>query len=320
VHERPRGFEDSQLTAALLRHWSISVVTLRYLPVGFGGYHWLAVGEAGERWFVTVTELASLYGGDLIPAMETAAELAAAGLDFVVAPARTAAGPAVATLGADWGVTVFPYITSTPGSWGDDLTSDGRLAVIEMLATLHAASPPAMAPVRRLQLAGRDMLAAALADLGRPWPSGPFGEPSRQLLAEHAARLTGALDRFDALTASVRAYGGPAVITHGEPHPGNLLHDGTRFLLLDWDTVGTAPRERDLWSLLTSSGAEAAAYAELTGQALSQDAVDLYRLRWPLEDLSLFVAELRAPHQRNADTETSFRGLAESLEDLRQKG
>jgi spectinomycin phosphotransferase len=71
---------------------------------------------------------------------------------------------------------------------------------------------------------------------------------------------------------------------------------------------------------LTEDGTESAAYTELTGRAVSQAAVDLYRLRWPLDDLCLIVAELRAPHERNADTETSFAGLRDSLDALRQIG
>ena len=38
------------------------------------------------------------------------------------------------------------------------------------------------------------------------------------------------------------------VVTHGEPHAGNVMRrsDG-RHLLVDWDTVAVAPPERDLW-------------------------------------------------------------------------
>jgi spectinomycin phosphotransferase len=320
VHERPAGVRDSELAALLREQWAVEVTGLEYLPEGFGGYHWLATDDAGRRWFVTATDLASMYGADLIPAMETAADLSASGLDFVVAPVRTADGPAVARTGAGYGVTLFRYLTGTPGRWGDALGPAGRLAVVRLLAALHLTARPAPVPVRDLRLTRRDQLAAALARLAEPWSGGPFAEPARRLLAAHAADLAGALSRFDDLVSRVAGDGRPLVVTHGEPHPGNLLHDNSMFLLVDWDTVGLAPPERDLWWVLTDGGAEATAYAGLTGRAVSEDAIDLYRLRWPLDDLCLILAELRAPHARDADTETSFDGLQASLEALRHNG
>lgn len=67
------------------------------------------------------------------------------------------------------------------------------------------------------------------------------------MLAEHASGLSRAFDRFDALVASVSTDGRPLVITHGEPHSGNLLRTGTRLLLLDWDTAGLAAQEAAGW-------------------------------------------------------------------------
>jgi hypothetical protein len=81
---------DSHGAAALARQWALTVRELSYLPVGFGGYHWLAVDQTGSRWFVTVSDLASLWLLDLPAAMQTALWLATeAGLEFVVAPVPT---------------------------------------------------------------------------------------------------------------------------------------------------------------------------------------------------------------------------------------
>ena len=44
---------DSDVAAALARQWALTVQDLSYLPVGFGGHHWLAAGQTGSRWFVT---------------------------------------------------------------------------------------------------------------------------------------------------------------------------------------------------------------------------------------------------------------------------
>jgi spectinomycin phosphotransferase len=327
VHERPAGIEDDELTAILAGQWQLEAAGLEYLPVGFGGYHWLAVDQAGSRWFVTVTERAgggSPGGnaplGDFEAAMETAASLATtAALDFVVPPLRTRAGHAVAWLGSGSAVTVFPYSDGAPGSFGDVLTSTERSLLTGMLAALHKSTTiidTAPVPVRGLGLAERDVLTNSLTELGDRWLGGPYAESARAALREHAEGLSRALARFDALAERVGSDGRSLVITHGEPHPGNIIRTGSRLALVDWDTVGLAPPERDLWWVLTESDQEAARYADLTGRHVSPDALALYRLRWTLDDVSLFLAEFRDLHAQTADTELSWSGFRNGLTTL----
>ena len=80
-------------------------------------------------------------------------------------------------------------------------------------------------------------------------------------------------------------------------------------MLIDWDTVGLAPPERDLWSLATETGDELRRYTELTGRPVDPAAIELYRVRWDLDDLSCFVRDLRAPHRRTPGTEHAWQAL-----------
>ena len=117
--------------------------------------------------------------------------------------------------------------------------------------------------------------------------------------------------RFDEL-ARAAADGGPAVITHGEPHPGNIMRSASRLLLIDWDTAGLALPERDLWLAAGDDVRAADRYAELTGRRVSGAAMDLYRLRWSLDyDIALFVGDFRGPHEQDEDTELAWAGLTE---------
>ena len=53
----------------------------------------------------------------------------------------------------------------------------------------------------------------------------------------------------------------------------------------------------------TESGDELRRYTELTGRPVDTAALELYRLRWALDDLSCFVRDLRAPHRHTPGTE-----------------
>ena len=321
MKEPPGHVDQRELARILHGHWGLAPGRLRHLPVGFGDHHWELTDATGGRWFVTVAELAGGWRGsspaagyaDLRAAMETVIALGRAGLEFAVAPVPTTGGQALAPLGGGNAVTVFPYIDEAASDFGDDMPVRDRLALIGTLARLHGATPVAgrTAPARNPSPASRPALEAALGELGRPWRGGPYSEPARRLLARHAARLGRALARFDELVRA--AAGGPAVITHGEPHPGNIIRRGDRLLLIDWDTVGLALPERDLWMVAGDDAGAAGRYAELTGRRVSGAAMNLYRLRWSLDDVGLFVRDFRGPHEQNEDTGLAWAGLTEEL-------
>jgi spectinomycin phosphotransferase len=311
VHELPPDLTGAELTVALARHWRLTTDEPQYLPAGFGGWHWSVTDAGGGQWFVTASRVDDEAAfTDLAATMAAACALAAARLDFVVAPWPSASGQAACRIKPGWALTVFPFEAGMPGHFGDQTTAASRAEVTGMLAALHSQDfASGSVPVRPLQPASRDVLEQALQDCDRPWQGGPYSEAARTLVSEHAADLGRAIAAFDVLCSLVVTDARPLVLTHGEPHPGNLLRRDGRYLLIDWDTAGLAPPERDLWWIASDAGTEAARYAELTGREVSRAALELYRLRWDLDDAGLVIADLRAPHADDGDTRTAWGGL-----------
>jgi spectinomycin phosphotransferase len=184
-----------------------------------------------------------------------------------------------------------------------------------MLVRLHRATPAVAALGRpwRVAVSSRPGLEDALDNLNQPWTGGPFAEPARELVASRATVVRRLLATFDRLVAEVAAAGTDQVITHGEPHPANFIRTDGRLLLVDWDTVGLGPPERDLWMVTTDAGDELARYTELSGRRLNPTALRLYRLRWTVDDLSLAVAGFRSAHTETADTVRAWQFLTRTL-------
>lgn len=318
MNERPIGVTDAEVAAALRLHWGLAITRLEYLPVGYGGYHWAASIAGGQRFFATLSAVTDDDGfAELAATMTAAASLAdSSHLSFVIGPVRAASGQAAVRLQPDWAITVTPFVDGEPGQWGDELSADDLAELTSMLASLHSCDAPAGTPVRNPELPGRDVMEILLGERAGSWfDVGPYGEPARKLIAEHAAGLRRALGTFDDLLGRATA-SGATVLTHGEPHPGNLIRGNGSFLLVDWDTAGLALPERDLWWVLPDPDAEPDGYAAsadlytgLTGRAVDPAAVALYRMRWDLDDISLFLTEFRAPHHRTADTKKAWTGL-----------
>jgi spectinomycin phosphotransferase len=305
---------------ALADGWGIRAAALSYAPVGGGSYHWMARDEQGEQRFVTVDDLdakgwlgrtrSAVFAG-LRAAMDAAVTLRRdAALGFVVAPVPARDGQTVRSLGARYTVAVFPFLRGVPGRWGELPPAPERAELVEMLAALHRVDPAAVRlPRREIGLAWRGDLDTALRELDQPWDGGPFAGPARSLLAGAAPRIRQRLDTLDRW-AGDGAVAGETVITHGEPHPANVIREpGGEVMLIDWDTVGLARPERDLWMVASDTGDELRHYTELTGRLVDVAVLGLYRMRWALDDLSCFIREVRAAHRRTLGTEHAWRSL-----------
>jgi spectinomycin phosphotransferase len=303
VRAAPDGLDVSAVVAALRTGWGCEAAEVEYAPVGGGSYHWQVRDVRGGRVFVTVDDLdQKAWLGDtrdasfdgLTDAFDTAAELAVHGLSFVVAPLRTRDGAPLVRLDDRYSLALFPFVEGEPGTWGGYETDADRLAVVELVAAVHGV--PVAARVIGLELSGREQLEAALQDLDVPWTGGPLAEPTREAMRVAAPALVDLLAVADRLRAQAEAHGVRSVVTHGEPHSGNIVRTSDGPALVDWDTVALAPPERDLW-MLTGEGME-----EHYGQGVNAAALDYFRLSWDLKDLAEYLNLLRAPHTVNEDS------------------
>ncbi|MFZ0173512.1 MAG: phosphotransferase [Acidimicrobiales bacterium] len=321
----PVALDDTDLAEALAANWKSAVDEIRYLPKGAGSYHWIADISARPQLFITVDDLDtkpwigetrdSTFEG-LRDAYEAARVLHdEGGFAFVVAPLRCTNGSTVLRLADQYSMAVFPFVEGRAGAWGDPLADTDRDALLGELATLH--KPTAVTDVRiahrRLHLPERPDLAAALDELDRPWMGGSLSEPARHVLAAHAEKVTSWLEQLDLLGRQLGEAEETAVLTHGEPHPGNLIHTADGLRLIDWDTVALARRERDLWMLHDGSPQCLMAYERLTGTTINETAISFYRLAWTLSDIASFANMFRSPHQETQWTRTKWKGFQQLL-------
>ncbi|MFH9686524.1 phosphotransferase family protein [Streptomyces sp. NPDC017413] len=330
MKDRPTDIDETVLAAAL-GAWGIEPVVLTHAPVGFGDHHWVAADAEGRRTFVTVADLAHKphCGRDaaeawtgLSRAMDTAATLESS-LDgaALVAPLRTGGGETLLRLTGPYAVSVFPYVDAPTGHFGQVLESGARGMLVERLARLHAVRAPLTTPSHAPVLPGRAAIGAALADPQRfRADAGPYAQRCRALLTANSAALRSTLERYDSGTAQLMsdASTAPTVVTHGEPHPGNVLDPGGRTLLVDWDTVALAPPERDLW-LATDAPEDLSHYAELTGHRPDPELLAYYELRWSLDDMAAALDVFGTRHPDTADTRQAWEGLVDAVTALAEE-
>jgi spectinomycin phosphotransferase/16S rRNA (guanine(1405)-N(7))-methyltransferase len=325
VLNAPSDLPDGDLVEALADGWGLSAATVGYRPLGFGSHHWEVVDAAGTRWFVTVDDLEtrrSTHTESLDAAflrlqacLTVAYRLRESGRTFVVAPVRGVDGALLRWIGNRFAVAVFPFVVGESFSWGEFGPPQRRRALLDLVVGVHA-TPVELAQTAIADdfvIAHRDLL-EAIVDGADVAAVGPYTRPAVGLLTGHAPAVRRLLARYDALVAVART--APTVLTHGEPHPGNLMRTATGWVLIDWDTVRIAPPERDLWGLSVADPSLLEAYTVATGFVPDPARLELYRIRWEIMDLAACAHEFSRPHTGTANDEQSWRILSGLVDGL----
>jgi spectinomycin phosphotransferase/16S rRNA (guanine(1405)-N(7))-methyltransferase len=312
----PTDLSDGDLAEVIGHAWGVAVASLDYRPVGFGSHHWVTTDGQGLRHFVTVDQLSSesrirdevsALGLHLRRALEAATDLRAFGCSFVVAPIPTRAEDPFFQFGS-YAVALYPFIEGRSFSFEDSFGEADRDQVLAAVLALHRVPIAAIRPpeTERFVVPWLDKLDRSMHHGNEGGFNGPHAAVASQLLIDNEVEIKRLIARYRALVAKYLSDPAPLVITHGEIHPGNVMEASEGWVIVDWDTVLLAPRERDLWRLAQGSGSVLRAYGDATGTAPTEWLIDLFGIRWDLAEIASFAAQFQAPHE---DTEDSQKAL-----------
>lgn len=315
MRDEPADLAPDQVAAALSTYWGIEA-DLEYAPVGHGGYHWTARERSGGQWFVTADPRVGKAFDQVLAGYQTAARLRSQGLEFVHTPTPDRSGQLWRRIAPGWAISVARWLD---GRQPDYWTAE-RVQVAGLVGRLHAYSPapdgtPSWEPPDHAEPV-HDLLGT----LDKPWADGPYGESARRLLVRSTAGIEALLRHLEQLIDRLEATDEPWVITHGEPHAGDVLVDESGGMhLIDWDDICLAPRERDLRILLHGhhhaplawdNDDVVAAYQRTAGPFQPRDFVlELFRADWALAAVRSSQL-LQQPHHDTADTAARLRELA----------
>ncbi|MDJ0663783.1 MAG: aminoglycoside phosphotransferase family protein [Acidimicrobiia bacterium] len=296
---------ESDVARIVSERWVISCESLEYAPIGYGSYHWYANEDGRRRWLVTADRADRR---PIAAAYELTHRLGERFM-FVRSPVACSDGGVVVNLDG-WLISVWPWLDGRGGSFGDEQSADEVAAVAECLRSLHDYRELPADPrlIDDWDIPGRAMLEKVLGQEISSASAGPYAADVSDRVVANRPRLVGMLAQFDDLAVRVRD-AAELVITHGEPHVGNLVHTEDGVVMIDWDTVRWAPRERDLWWLPGEGWREAYGL----DQPVSEEAIEMYRLRWTLFDVADFVPALMLAPEPTPDLDLAMEWVRKLL-------
>lgn len=177
----------------------------------------------------------------LVPTLPVLRELRQLGIEQIIYPIPTLTGQL--SLAFDGGT--FILFNRVEGAWVFDFPFE---PYVRLLASIHGLSDQIKTPLPR-ETFELTFMNDLLAVCERLW-TGTFAHPQEHALAQWAsARRSDLLRDIGIAEAAVKQLQSADlafILTHGDA-PGNILYDGQQVVLVDWDTVLLAPRERDTW-------------------------------------------------------------------------
>ena len=248
-----------------------------------------------------------------------ATDLRSIGCGFVVAPiAVNNADPFIQF--ESYAVALYPFIEGRTFSFEESFGEVERGRILEALAVLHKV------PIDAIRTPAADGFVIPWLDQldgsmhGELESVGPHAAVASRLLIDNEAEIRRLNSRYRTLVDRYMRSPGPVVVTHGEIHPGNVMVSAAGLMVIDWDTLMLAPPERDLWRLAHGDASVLRAYADATGTTPNEWLLNLYGVRWDLGEIASFAAELRKPHEDNADTRKALETLRSVIGGLRVSG
>ena len=301
MFQPPSEVTDADVLDLVRSGWSPTVDRVEHLAVGFGAHHWRAEQDGVPLWFVTYDRFGDRHtASSLAGAYRGAIELAERGLEFVLAPVPARFGEVLLPV-ADGALSCTPWVIGDVVAFGSRLDAETAAQNIADLTRLHMARPPAQIPRWQPVIGPIDVQLERL--VAEPWPTGPYGESARAVIAQNLAGIQAWTDRYLELAAT--AVDRPWVPTHGETHPANQLRTAEGIRFVDWESLKLAPRERDLSTLVQ------AGYGDQV--RADRAMVELFDLEWRLSEIDAYAAWFAAPHTGTADDRVAYGGLAEEL-------
>jgi len=303
MREPPTDLTDDEVLSAVQSAWDPEISGVEHLAVGFGAHHWRADVGTSPRRFITYDRLGRRHTLEsLEQAYEGAMALAAAGLEFVVAPVHTRQGATLLPLGAGV-LSCTSWLDGEAVGGGAITEASTATANLTDLARLHSTRPPP--GLRRwAPIVGSDFAEDMADRLAHPWNTGPYGEPARLAASRslHAVQEWTTRYLICAEQATTRSW----VATHGETHTANQMHTVDEIRFVDWESLLLAPRERDLTSLIQ------AGYGEQAGA--DPVMVELFDLEWRLSEIDEYTQWFSRMHHGTRDDAVAFDGLLEELD------
>lgn len=289
--QRPSFVSDNQIVAQLHESYGLNVKTLQFIPVGEASWCYKAIEADEHTCFVKIVR----HKLDPLSVTIPALLYNEMGYHFVI-PAVPNRQDLLWTSLAQHNLVVYPYLK------GKTVMDNGFLferwqEVGSIFAVLHQTKLP---NALRQMLKSESFIPAweheAEKVVRYTATSGLVGSSYElaHFILSKEQEIQAILARTEALGRLLREQNSELVLCHADPNQSNILvnNDG-RIVLIDWDDVMLAPRERDLMFFTGKEQEQFLSdYDKTKAFQLNLTAIAYYKYEWVVQEIGSYGSQI----------------------------
>jgi len=295
--EKP-NISDERIISALQESYSIPVVGVEFLPLGWDTASWsYRVDAENNIYFLKIRSNISNPAGILIPRF-----LKQQGIEQVLAPLSTEAGEAWKTVD-DFFLILYPFI-SGQRVMDSGMSESHWVEFGSVVKRLHSTKPIAelISHIKRETFVSQrlEWSKEIHRNINTREHDDSFQEELAEFWRENYSTISTILERAEGLAGRMQKTDLEFVLCHADIHTANvLLTEDDKIFVVDWDETMLAPKERDLLFVMgsifgdTSEGKAERLFFEGYGETeVDPLALAYYRYNWCVEDMGGFAEEI----------------------------
>ncbi len=270
---------ENTIKEILLKDYSLEVITSEFIPVGEESYGYKVTTEDAKKYFAKYTT-----NLDAIRTFANSQDLfkILSNFEFFVGPLRVGDTYSISFL--EGIVVVYPYINGNVIDMGNSKFDKDLIdQLTSIMAIIHNTDTTNLGvPVELFQnnYAERFDLVLNKLEKGNAHPQ------LSELILREKDTINGKVSSYNQLAEKLKSQDLEMVLTHGDITGLNMMKEGDKIILLDWDGVRLAPKERDLAFLIDNPHFSVDDYLRLVNRASwDSDIVDYYNQNWGLESI-----------------------------------
>jgi spectinomycin phosphotransferase len=311
--EKP-ALQDEKISACLCNNYGLSLVAIRFLPLGadLGTAVYHAIAQDGQEYFVKLRRAPFDEIAVTLPKF-----LSDHGIKQVIAPLTGSSGRLWADLDS-FKVILYPFIAGHD-VYAADLAEGHWVTFGRALRRIHTLSiPPELTSrIRRetYPATWRDAVCSFLSRIEDENFHDPLANEVAALLHAQRDQIDHLVRRADRLAQALSHRPPPTIVCHSDLHAGNLhLAADNAFYIVDWDAPILAPKERDL--MVAGSGLmggwrspqeeETLFYHGYGETEIDPTAMAYYRYERIIEDIAIYCRQLLLSDEGGADRRQSL--------------
>ncbi len=306
MFQRPFFVSDAQIVTILRESYGLGVETLQFTPVGEASWNYKTVDVHEHVWFVKILRHKLHPASVAIPEF-LRNEL---GYHFVVPPLSNRQDvPWESVVGHE--IMVYPYL------WGKTVMDDASFDRWQEIGSIFALLHSTVLSEDVIKTLSSEKFVPVWADTAKSVVAhasiNGLARTSHELakfIQSKEQEIQAILSRTTELGSLLRQERPELVLCHADPNESNIfVTDNNEIVLIDWDGVMLAPRERDLMFFTGKQQKDfLRGYNKTQQYKINPIAIAYYKYEWVVQEIGDYGSQI---FFSNVDDATKERALRE---------